>query len=162
MTAQTICNAPFRAVPAGVAPRKGEGWGAVGEAALRPAQRALAAPPDLLAWVAATGTQEAARVLAVDGGRIRQLRRGDRLRISPALLARWEAHKAHVPATPWQLRRVGRGGVVVLAGVRWCLPVSLVPQRAQVLVATSSEGALLVRLADGPVAVAVERAEGVF
>ncbi|NCU64612.1 hypothetical protein GWK50_01915 [Acidovorax sp. 210-6] len=130
--------------------------GVVGEPPLRPAQRAVAAPSDLLAWVAATGTQEAARVLGVDGGRIRQLRRGDCLRISPALLARWEAHKPHVPATPWQLRRVGRGGVVVLAGVRWCLPASLVPQRAQVLVALSAAGVLLVRLADGPVAVSIQ------
>lgn len=160
MAAQTICNAPLRAVPAGVASRKGVGWGEVGKTPLRPVQRAVAAPSDLLAWVAATGTQEAARVLAVDGGRIRQLRRGDWLRISPALLARWEAHKAYLPAVPWQLRRVGRGGVVVLAGERWCLPTSLVPQRTQVLVAVSSQGALLVRLADGPVAVSVERTGG--
>jgi hypothetical protein len=122
----------------------------------RPELRALYAPSDLLAWVAATDAHEAARVLAVDGGRIRQLRRGDSLRISPALLARWEAHKAQVRATPWQLRRVGQGGVVMLAGTRWHLPALLVRQRDQVLVSLSTHGALLVRLADGPVMVSIE------
>lgn len=153
MTVQSTCNAPFLACSTPTQPAAGVGQGGAEKAA----QRAVLAPADLLAWVVATPTASAAKVLAVDGGRIRQLRRGVHLRISLALLARWEAHKAQLPATPWQLRRVGRGGMVVLAGQRWPLPAALVPQRAQVLVALSNQGALLVRLADGPVMVSIEK-----
>jgi hypothetical protein len=152
MTPQSTCNAPFRPCSTPTQAVAGVGRGG----AEKSAQRAVDAPTDLLAWVGTVSTQRAARVLAVDGGRIRQFRRGVHLRISLALLARWEAHKAQLPAMPWQLRRVGRGGMVVLAGQRWQLPAALVPQRAQVLVSLSQQGALLVRLADGPVMVSIE------
>lgn len=151
------CNASLRHYSASPHARAGVDMNESKKVPLDAAQRAVDAPADLLAWVAATGTRKAARALDVDEGRIRQLRRGESLRISLALLARWEAHKAHAPATPWQLRRVGRGGVVVLAGQHWHLPASLVPQRTQVLVALAERGALLVRLADGPVAVSIEK-----
>lgn len=118
----------------------------------RPPARAYSAsepplriPADLAAFIASTTARQACAVLGASGAQLKRLRAGDAKALRPRALRRWRAYQAQgsQPVGPWQVRKVGAGGVVCLDGRRFA-SAALQPG-SRVLVALLASGALLVK-----------------
>lgn len=104
-------------------------------------------PRGVAALLAAAPSKASAAALGLSIKRVEQVRRGDRPRLSPAALRRWEAHLLqHHPLTGrWVLRRV-RGGEVQFKGLQYRVPPLLAVDGQQLGVAPSRAGALLMQV----------------
>lgn len=103
-------------------------------------------PHGLVAFLATAPSEASAAALGLSIKRVEQLRRGDRPRISPAAMRRWEAHVAHQHplAGRWVLRRV-RNSAVQLKGQRYEVPARLAGNGQQLAVVLTGSGALLMQ-----------------
>lgn len=104
-------------------------------------------PRGVAAFLAVAPSKASAAALGLSIKRVEQVRRGDRPRLAPAALRRWEAHLLqHHPLTGrWVLRRV-RGGEVQFKGQQYRVPPLLAVDGQQLGVAPSRAGALLMQV----------------
>lgn len=146
MSAASSPVASARGLVADVARRTAQHMSGPVKAPKRAALTRLELPVDLAAWLARVPVREAAQVLVVSEGRVRQLKCGAGAGASPAILRRWAEHQsaAGLPVGGWHIRRVQTGGVVWLAGVEYGAPALAVFVGRQVNVARLHSGALRV------------------
>jgi hypothetical protein len=134
-----------RALETSSTSRAGVDKGSLLQSSKTPAPERTTPPPDFAGWLASISTHEAANVLGVGKGRVRQLRAGVGGKASQAILRRWEDYQLESGLRPptWHVRRVCPDGVVYLAGWQYTVPADVAVPGQCVCVTAVAEGGLL-------------------